>query len=889
MPRFLSLVAILFAAPLASAQGSLADARKALLLGNYAEARESYELLLKNPKLLVPATVGASRAMQSEGDWEPALKIVENALKKTPADHALLARHAELLYLRGKWETAEKSARKAIEAKDDQFLARWIIGQIERDRGDWTKADEEFRWFIRTYSKRSDDDMEIVDPEELLYVGLAAVERARYHHLADQFEFVIQEVWGEAVKKDKLFWPAEHEIAKLFQEKYNKAAANRAFDRTLKINPRAAETLVSKGYAALDRLEIKDAENYVTQALKINPKLPEALRLMSDVQVFGGEMAAARKSLESARGINPRDEETLARIGALDLAERKDAEFAKIVKEVEAFNPKPAVFWAEVGGQLDSRKLYFDAEKMYRKAAELQPRLSAAKTGLGMLYMRLGKEDEARKNLDAAFAADAFNVRVSNTLKVLDHLANYKTLKTPHYIIRYDEKNDKILANFLAKRLEDIHKEFEAKFDFKPKEPYLIEVFNKHEMFSGRVVALPDLHTIGACTGRIVAMVSPRDKSRVIDKPFNWNRVMRHEIVHLFNLEQTEFRIPHWFTEGLAVSLEGDGNYPPRWNTLLVEKMQANELLNLDNILLGFARPRSPDEWQQAYMQSLLYVNFLVEKHGEKAVGKLLAAYAEGLETDSALKKATGETKAEFEKGYRAFLDARVAKLNPGNVAAGKAMTLKELREAHKKMPDDADVTAQLAEKLYRIGETKEARVLVDEALTAKRNHPLAAYVKALILIGEKESDFAFNVLDAAVKENPTDAKAIRLLGKLQFEKKNFAQAAEILEQGRKLQPNEPSWQVQLAKIYIQLDDKDKLADLLVDVVKHDPDDLQIRKKLAKIFEEKGNHAEMEKYALQGLEIDVLDAECQRMWLAALEAQGKIEALAEAKKILEKE
>ena len=74
-------------------------------------------------------------------------------------------------------------------------------------------------------------------------------------------------------------------------------------------------------------------------------------------------------------------------------------------------------------------------------------------------------------------------------------------------------------------------------------------------MFSGRVVALPDLHTIGACTGRMVAMVSPH--GRGVRKPFNWGRVLRHELVHIFNLEQTNFLVPHWLTEGLAVSNEG--------------------------------------------------------------------------------------------------------------------------------------------------------------------------------------------------------------------------------------------------------------------------------------------------------------------------------------------
>ena len=101
---------------------------------------------------------------------------------------------------------------------------------------------------------------------------------------------------------------------------------------------------------------------------------------------------------------------------------------------------------------------------------------------------------------------------------MLDHLKKYTTIKTEHFIIRFDAKNDKILANFLAKYLEEIYSEYADKFQYRPKGPFLIEVFKTHAMFSGRVIALPDLHTIGACTGTVVAMVSPRDKSRSRDQ-----------------------------------------------------------------------------------------------------------------------------------------------------------------------------------------------------------------------------------------------------------------------------------------------------------------------------------------------------------------------------------
>ena len=278
----------------------------------------------------------------------------------------------------------------------------------------------------------------------------------------------------------------------------------------------------------------------------------------------------------------------------------------------------------------------------------------------------------------------------------------------------------------MADYLEDIYTDLAKKFAYSPEGPILLEIFNSHEMFSGRTVALPDLHTIGACTGRMVAMASPHAKG--IARPFNWGRVLRHEMVHVFNLEQTHFLVPHWFTEGLAVSNEGYPR-PQSWNELLVQRVpipspqplspaagergkpipspqplslgergkpipspqplspaagergkpipspqplsrgergkdeEGDGLLTLDTIELGFMRPRSPVEWTLAYAQAQLYVEYLKEKFGAGAVGELLNAYREGLDTAGAIAKVCKVDKATFEKGYREHLEKVVKSL----------------------------------------------------------------------------------------------------------------------------------------------------------------------------------------------------------------------------------
>jgi tetratricopeptide (TPR) repeat protein len=580
--------------------------------------------------------------------------------------------------------------------------------------------------------------------------------------------------------------------------------------------------------------------------------------------------------LGTARQVNPRDESTLGRIAACFFLKRQSDELKKLVREVEKHDTKPGLFYFVLASQLDERRRYDDSEKFYKKSMELWPQLPWAENSLGLLYMRMGREKEAQNILTKAFDADPFNVRVSNALKVLHHLETYKTLTTDHFELRFDAAHDKFLIRYLAKYLEDIYAELTKKFNYQPKDRILIEVFNNHDMFSGRVVSLPDLHTIGACTGRMIAMVSPRGKG--IAKPFNWSRVLRHELVHIFNLEQTKFQVPHWYTEGLAVMNEGFPR-PQQWNELLLERVPAGKLMNLDDINLGFIRPRSPLDWHMAYCQSQLYVQFMQEKYGPPSTGELLAAFADGLETDAAIVKVCKVNKATFEKDYRTYLDKVVQSIH--GKPATKPLTLMELQDAHDKDPNNLDISAQLAEQYFLRRRTNEARKLAEGVLDQNKNHPLASYVKSRLLMAAGDEDQARMILENAVDSKSPETKVLQTLGKLYYEAKDYAKAARMFDMARKAEPLDSKWLVELARVYNQSGDRDNQINILRQLVTTDADDLDNRRRLAQLLVEAERYPEAERYAREVLEIDVLDMTAQQALGDALLAQRKLDAAIE--------
>ena len=161
------------------------------------------------------------------------------------------------------------------------------------------------------------------------------------------------------------------------------------------------------------------------------------------------------------------------------------------------------------------------------------------------------------------------------------------------------------------------------------------------------------------------------------------------------------------------------------------------------------------------------------------------------------------------------------------------------------------------------------------DALDLKKFHPLGVYVKALVLSDGGDMDTAFDLLSTAITEKASELKPLRLLGKLYFERKKYDDAARIYERCRELDPFDTSWLATLARVYKQGGKDDKLLGVLKELADATPDDLATRKQIAAMEQKAGNQAEVEKYARQALEIDVLDKAAQTLFLDALTAQGK--------------
>ena len=719
---------LLLATVATAAQPPLEKAGKLLLGGKYAEAAEIYEpLAAKDPA----AALGLARALEANGKTEKAVGALKPLAEKRADLQAELAR---LAFDRGDLKEAAPRVRAALALDDQQLLARWIGAEVDRSEGRLEKAERGYHWLVDFYN-----DHDVKRAESLRWIGLAAAQYARWRRLSDQFDFLVNELYPDALKLDPAYWPAHYEAGLLFLEKYNEADAAREFKAALELNPQAAEVHAALAALALENHNFEEAEASLHRALEINPRLLTARQIEADLAWLNLEVPETLRLLEEkVLPLNPVDEETLGRIAAcyVVLEEKAGAgrtsRLQRLIAEVTGRNPHAGDFFYALAGMLEERNKQADAEAYFREAIRVMPQEVGPQAGLGLLYMRMGREEEARRVLKEAFEADPFHIRVKNNLDVLDVIDKLAVVRTAHFVVKYDAKADKQLGRYAVRHMETVYPELCKLFGYQPPKRPLIEIFNVaegldgHQWFSARMIGMPYLDTVAACTGGMVAMASPNDSGE--PARFNWARVLKHELSHVITLQQTKFNIPHWYTEGLAVWCEGYPR-PQTWNEMLLDRVPRGKLFNLQTLNGGFARPCSNEECQMAYCQAELYVEYMLTRGGQDRLRQMLAAYTTNLSTAAAIRQVFGVSQEEFERGYLAYIKRLTAGLSAMKGPSRRSFA--ELEKAHRDRPADADAAAELAYAHLCREDNNQALDLARKALVLRPKQPLATYVAA--------------------------------------------------------------------------------------------------------------------------------------------------------------
>ena len=468
--------------PCASARGDIEElvlAEHLLLRGNYQEGLDAFRKLTE--RYPVRATLGRSRCLTAQGQPQQACEVLDELLLEHPQSVDLRAAKAALALKRGELSVASGTLQAALELEPDHIPARWLSAELLRIEGKIAEACRAYRWFADYYDRQGNN---LKNFRELLQVGQGIAQHARFNRDHRRFHQLTRQIYPRVLRLEPNAWQAHLQTALLLQEKYNNADAQRALSDALKINPHAAEVHVALARLALDNYALEKARRHVDNVLRSDSSHLRALQCQADIAFASLKPSQALTVLEKAKSFHATNQETLGRIAAahslLNSPQHPEHKTLQenLIAEVQTLVPHPGQFYAVWGEALERARRYPLAGAQLRQAIQHTPELVGPRGMLGMIEMRLGHEDIARRWLQESFEIDPYNVRVKNQLEVLSLLDEYETLETEHFIVRFDSQKDQRLGTYVAQRIERWHEELSQDFQFHPQEKSVIEFFH---------------------------------------------------------------------------------------------------------------------------------------------------------------------------------------------------------------------------------------------------------------------------------------------------------------------------------------------------------------------------------------------------------------------------
>jgi tetratricopeptide (TPR) repeat protein len=439
---------------------------------------------------------------------------------------------------------------------------------------------------------------------------------------------------------------------RLLHERFNDADAAGLFTEALQRDARNPGAYLGLALVASDSFE-KKAREFAEKALELDPKLAEAREVLATLALEDSNADEAVKQADLAIQLAPDALDALAIRAAVELvADRSPDAWVQRMLQV---NPAYGQGYALIASQLVINRRYDEGIAYYRKAIDLDPRLWSARSQLGINLMRLGQEDESRRQLEMCFNNGYRDKPTANSLRLLDSYKNFTVVTSAQTIVKLDAKEAALLRPYFDEVLKRAMTTYGQKYQMTLPGPVQVEVYPNHDDFAVRTDGLPGLGALGVTFGAVVAMDSPSGR-----KPgsFNWAATLWHELNHVYVLTATRHRVPRWFAEGLAVHEEGLGN--PAWADRLtpdvVVALKDRKLLPVAQLDRGFIHPDYPGQILVSYYQAGRVCDYIQERWGAGTLVEMMHAFAELKPTPDVIQQSLGLSPAAFDEQFLAWL-----------------------------------------------------------------------------------------------------------------------------------------------------------------------------------------------------------------------------------------
>lgn len=555
-------------------------------------------------------------SLANVGRYEEA---VEEALETTdlfPGELGALLRAHEMFESMGLWEEAESiyeainAAAGAVPVKDRTAMDYVSLGRAALVLGaDPATVLEEFYGVAKTFTAKGQNI-----PAGLLEAHLASGELA-----------LMKDDFGRAGKE--------------FQEAY-------------KLDPTHPEVLfgLAQAFMPSDRTA---AGGYLEKVIEEAPLHVGALLMLAESAINYEQFDVAKEKLDQVESLNPRHPLAAAYRAVLVELEWNDHVAFELEREkalsVWAGNPEIDHL---IGRVLSRKYRYLEGAKSQERALALDPGFLPAKLQLALDYLRLGRVEEAWPLAEEVADADEYNVLAYNLAILRQEIESFASIQSDDFIIRMPPEEAEIYGDRVLELLTEAKEVLSAKYGMEITERILIEFYPRQQDFAIRTFgSLGGEGLLGVCFGSVVTMNSPG--STTAGKS-NWEATLWHEYCHVITLTATKNRMPRWLSEGISVyeELQRQPNWgqrmTPRYRRMILEE---DALTPISEMSQAFFNAGDGEQLMFAYYQSMLVVEYIVEKFGLDALRSILSDLGEGVLINAAIEKHT-EPMEQLERDF---------------------------------------------------------------------------------------------------------------------------------------------------------------------------------------------------------------------------------------------
>ncbi len=175
-----------------------------------------------------------------------------------------------------------------------------------------------------------------------------------------------------------------------------------ALNRSLQLRPGDAETIYALGRVELDEQKMSRAEAHLREYLKLRPDDASAHYGLGHLLHILTRNDEARGELERSIELQVRQTESFYELGTIELDSQRNEQAAALFQKVLERNPKHGGALTGMGIIAYRNKDYTKAEGYLESAVLNAPEYTPAHTYRAMALSRLGRKDEAEKELALA-------------------------------------------------------------------------------------------------------------------------------------------------------------------------------------------------------------------------------------------------------------------------------------------------------------------------------------------------------------------------------------------------------------------------------------------------------------------------------------------------------